>query len=97
MTEKQLQAAVIELAGYLKWKTYHTYDSRRSAAGFPDLVLVRDRILFVELKTAKGKLSAYQQAWIDDLDRVAVEGSEVVVYVWRPVHWTNGEIEEVLT
>ena len=36
-TEKGFQAAVVELARLRGWLVYHTYDSRRSAKGFPDL------------------------------------------------------------
>jgi hypothetical protein len=39
MTEAQFQAQVVQLAGLLGWSWYHTHDSRRSPAGFPDLVL----------------------------------------------------------
>ena len=39
VTEKAFQTAVVELAELCGWKVYHTYDSRRSAPGFPDLVL----------------------------------------------------------
>ena len=88
MTEKELQDAVIELAGYRKWRTYHTYDSRRSAAGFPDLVCVRDEILYIELKSEIGKLSPYQQVWRD-----AIETAGGQYELWRPADWTNGVIE----
>ena len=49
-TEKQFQQSVVEVARTLKWRVYHTHDSRRSAAGFPDLVLTRGghRILLTE-------------------------------------------------
>ena len=67
MTEKELQAAVIELCKLFGWAYYHTYNSRRSVAGFPDLVLVRDRIIFVELKSEKGRLSEAQAVWADDI------------------------------
>ena len=92
MTEAQLQAAVIEAAQLFGWRIYHTFDSRRSNAGFPDLVLVRPpEMLFVELKSEKGRVRPEQKAWIDDL--IAV-GNEVLV--WRPVDWTNGMITRTL-
>jgi hypothetical protein len=92
LTERELQNAVIELAGYLGWRTYHTHDSRRSNPGFPDLVLVRDRLIFAELKSAKGRLSPAQQFWLADLEHDA--GQEV--YVWRPSDWLDGTIEQIL-
>lgn len=52
MTERQFQPQVVQLARLCGWLIYHTFDSRRSAAGFPDLCMVRgDRCLFVELKS----------------------------------------------
>ena len=41
MTEKQFMAQVVELAKLKGWLVYHTYDSRRSEPGFPDLCMVR--------------------------------------------------------
>ena len=81
-TEKQFQAGVIKLARSCKWQVYHTYDSRRSQAGFPDLVLVRDVCLFRELKTNSGKVSAAQKQWIETL---AAAGCDVAI--WRPDDW----------
>lgn len=92
MTERQLQDAVVECATLLGWRTYHVYDSRRSQPGFPDLVCVRGpRLLFVELKTAKGRLSPAQLQWLDDLTATAAE-----VFTWRPEQWANGAIEKAL-
>lgn len=80
-TEADLQATVVDAARACGWLVYHTYDSRRSAAGFPDLVLARHgELLFVELKSAKGKTSRDQDEWLDALRCVAGVG----VYVWRP-------------
>ena len=53
--ERELLAAVIDLARLRRWLCYHTHDSRHSAAGFPDLLLVRGRrLMAAELKTARG-------------------------------------------
>ena len=80
LTEKQWQQQVVSLARQTGWnRIYHTHDSRRSAHGFPDLVLVRDRVIFAELKTEKGKLSDAQQAWLDALRAAGAEA-----YIWRP-------------
>ena len=92
MTEKQLQAAVVRLAQIQQWKVYHTYDSRRSEPGFPDLVLARDdQLMFVELKSAKGKVTEAQEQWL----RALVKGG-AIADVWRPDDWHNGTIERVL-
>ena len=65
-------------------------------AGFPDLVLVRDgRLLFVEAKSAKGKLSEAQQQWLNSLSGAAMgSNARIGVYEWRPSDWP--EIEQVL-
>lgn len=71
---------------------YHTHDSRHSAAGFPDLVLVgRGRLLFIEVKSATGKLTTPQLAWYAGLLDVGAEA-----YVWRPADWKSGTIERIL-
>lgn len=80
LPEKAWQEQIVELAGYYRWLLFHPYDSRRSAAGFPDLTLVRDgRLIFAELKTDNGRLSIPQKAWLEALRRTGAE-----VYVWRP-------------
>lgn len=93
LTEKQFQAQVLQLASLSGWRCYHTFDSRRSSPGFPDLVLVRPpRLLLVELKTDQGRLRPEQAAWLDVL-----AGCEDApeVHLWRPSSW--GEIEATLT
>lgn len=80
ITEKEWQAQVKELASLMGFRrAYHTFDSRRSASGFPDLVLVRERVIFLELKRMKGKLSETQREWLGALISAGAE-----VYVARP-------------
>ena len=87
-------AAICELADLRGWMTYHTYDSRRSTPGFPDLVAVRgSRLVFAELKAAKGRLRSAQRWWLDQLAQVP----GVQVHVWYPADWFNGQIDRVLT
>lgn len=98
MTENQLQQAVIDAAHLFGWKVHHVKPARtpdgkyltRIAAdpGFPDLVLARSgEVLFVELKSAVGRLRPAQKEWLDHLPDVKV---------WRPEDWNNGTIMEVL-
>lgn len=83
-------ATVTDYARLSGWLVYHTHDSRRSAAGFPDLVLVRAGVLiFAELKTAKGRLSFQQEEWLEVLRE-----THACVFLWRPADWP--EIERVL-
>ena len=81
MTEKDWAAQVAQLARQLGWKRYHTYRSERSEPGWPDEALVRDRLILLELKTEKGKLSDAQKDWIRRLIDANAE-----VYVARPRH-----------
>ena len=90
MREADLQQAIIDLAGMLGWLVYHTHDSRRSREGFPDLVLVRERVIWAELKSVTGVVSAAQKEWIDRLG-----GLDEEVYVWRPRDWP-GAIVDIL-
>lgn len=65
-------AVVIKYAQLRGWMHYHTHDSRRSAEGFPDLVLVRgDQLIFAELKSEKGKTTPAQDTWLMALENVA--------------------------
>ena len=86
ISERDFQRMVIDLADLTGWVLqYHTYDSRRSNPGFPDLVLVRPpRILFIELKAQKGVITPAQKLWKEALDKCP----GVESYIWRP---TDGD------
>ena len=77
--EKDFQDHLVQYAKNRGWQVYHTFDSRRCAPGFPDLVLVRDKILYRELKTEKGKLTPAQKTWGEML---VCAGADYAV--WRP-------------
>lgn len=81
-SEKVFMAAVMEEAKRHGWRVYHAHNSRKSAAGFPDLVLVRERVLWAELKADAGAVTADQANWIEDL---AAAGQDV--HIWRPADW----------
>ena len=94
MTEKQLQGAVVEYARLGGWLVCHTHDSRRSEPGYPDLCMVRDgRLVFAELKSAKGRTTTAQDDWLEALAEV---GGCAEVYLWRPDDWSSGRIERCL-
>ena len=78
-SERVFQNHVVRMARALGWKVYHTHDSRRSAPGFPDLCMVRERVVFAELKTNTGRVSSAQREWEDALRSAGAEH-----WVWRP-------------
>ena len=94
-TEKKFQAQVITHARAKGWLVAHFGAAQvrpgkhitpvvGDAAGFPDLVMVRDQTIFVELKTDAGQLGPLQKKW---LNRLKAAGA--VVYVWRPKNWAT--------
>ncbi len=89
MSEKQFQAEVERIAARCGWVSFHDRDSRRNDAGFPDLLLIRERIVWAELKSEHGKVSADQRRFLYGL---LAAGQEV--YIWRPADLD--EIERVL-
>ena len=78
-SEAEWQNHVISLASGFGWTIYHTHDSRRSNRGFPDLALVRERLVLCELKRQSGKPTFEQIAWLGLLRHAGEE-----VYLFRP-------------
>lgn len=103
-TEKEFLAQIIELAILTGWLVHHVFEqrqyARRTDKGFPDLVLVRPpRLLFVEAKSEKGKISPAQDEWLSKLRQCfhwheAIDSHIPETYVWRPSDWP--EIVRVL-
>jgi hypothetical protein len=98
ITERQLLDAVVAYARLRDWLAYHTFDSRRSEAGFPDVVLVRGgRLVFVELKVAGRRPRVEQQRYLERLRGVELEAAgAVAVHVWTEAEWRDGTVEAVL-
>lgn len=88
--QKLRDEMVIPLIKALGLHYYFTYDSRRSPEGFPDLVIWGRKIIFRELKTEKGRLTAKQEECLVSLTNV------VDVTVWNPSAWNAGIIEREL-
>lgn len=100
MTEKQLQASIVHAARALGWRDASTWRSLHSPKGWPDLVLARGlRLLIVELKAEKGRLTPEQETWLEwwrifgaavarELRKPRAtdprETPRIEVYVWRP-------------
>ena len=102
MSEKDLQRGVIEMAHLYNWMVFHPLPAQNSRGdwrtfvqgdkGYPDLTLVSEAgLLFVELKSAKGRLSPEQKQWIAKL------GLHADVVVWKPQEWQDGTIEAYLS
>ncbi|MBL7487144.1 VRR-NUC domain-containing protein [Frankia sp. AgW1.1] len=88
-SEADWQSWVVDAATHLGWRRFHDFDARRNPAGYPDLMLTRNRIIFAELKTEIGRL---RPAQVEVLDALRKAGGEV--HVWRPRH--RAEVLEVL-
>lgn len=93
--EGEFQKSVLELAQYLQYELrYHNPDSRRSQAGFPDLVLgslSRRRVLFRELKTATGRVRPAQVICLKIMTLAGLDAD-----VWRPEDLRSGRIQREL-
>ena len=93
MSERELENAIRRILADLPqvlW--YHTRDSRRSPSGFPDLVCVGPGfVIYRELKTARGRVSAAQRRWLDALRDTGASAG-----VWRPSDLLSGTIAREL-
>lgn len=86
MNENEWQAKVVEFARWNGWHVFHPYYSRRSEPGWPDLSMIRDgHLVFAELKTRTGRVTAAQHRVLSLLDECA----DVEVYLWRPMDWPD--------
>jgi hypothetical protein len=92
LTEKAFQQQVVDLCNWAGLFVYHTYDSRRSVSGWPDLVIVGpDGILYRELKTEVGKLAEDQKRVLGLLRAAGADTS-----VWRPSDMAMGIVKAEL-
>lgn len=66
VSEKAFMGHVIEMAEAYGWTVWHDHDSRRNAAGFPDLVCMHPAygIVWIELKTETGYVRKGQREFI---------------------------------
>lgn len=97
----QLQKAIIDLGRQLGWRVAHfpPVQTERGwrvpvgadGKGWPDLVLVRDRVLVMEVKGDGDYLKPEQELWLDAFRLAACE-----VFVATPTLWRDGTIEEAL-
>lgn len=92
-TEKIFTQQVRQAAEGYGWRVYHFHDSRLAlkdgtlvgdsgAKGFPDMVLIREVVLYRELKRVTGTLD---RAQVDCM--VALVNAHESAEVWRPSDW----------
>ncbi len=102
MSERELQDAVIDLARLLGYRVAHFRPAQTSRGnwitamsgdtGYPDLTIAgRGRVIFAELKSKSGRISAQQLAWHDALVDAGQE-----FHCWFPSDWLDGTVERVL-
>jgi hypothetical protein len=103
MTEAELQDNIVTLAHLFGWKAAHFRPARTSQGwrtpvgydgkGWPDLVLVRERVVYVEVKgsSASARLTPEQIAWREWLSDAGAEW-----HLWTPADWTESTVEAVL-
>ena len=86
--EAEFQRKVTDLCDYLHLKWHHETDSRRSKKGFPDLLIAGPGgVLFVELRSEKGRITPEQREWLDQLHRAGAN-----VHVWRPSNFNEATV-----
>lgn len=98
------EKTVVEYARLNGWLVHHSGKVKTKTGwltpiggdkGYPDLTLVRDRsIIFVELKTGKGRLTRMQDKWLMALKRATKDINNIGVHVWYPEDWP--EIQKLL-
>lgn len=92
MSELELDKEVRRLLKSYGLYGYHTHDSRRSAPGFPDWVIVGSRVLYRELKAEYGKMSSEQTTV-----RYLLIAAGADWDVWRPSDLTSGRVARELS
>lgn len=88
-SEKQWQSEVVEILQRFGWKVYHTFDSRRSEKGFPDIFAIHVKsgdVMAIELKRQIENPTPEQEEW-----GALFEHAQIDWYVWRP-----SDIDEVI-
>jgi len=90
ISEKDWAQTVVEYAELMGWLVYRTWNSLHSPAGYPDLTLVRERVVWAELKSGDGIVTTAQWDWHYALKQAGQEA-----YIWRPADWEYG-VQRVL-
>ncbi len=110
VSERSWQAQVEQTLALCGFELiYHTHDSRRSQAGFPDIVAIRHdprgrTLAVLELKRETGRTTEDQGRWLVAWDAIATyvthrsSGVRMIVGVFRPSDasrlWDLLQVEE---
>lgn len=98
LTEPELRQKIMDLARSKKLLVHYCGNSRscaQSDAGLPDLIIAGPSgMVMAELKTAQGLTTPAQDNWLWHLKAPA--SPKLSVYVWRPEHLQDGQIETAL-
>lgn len=78
--EGEFQQQLLDLARTLGWRCYHTWDSRHSEGGFPDIIAIRGpTLLALEIKGAKARPPPPEQVgWIGAFKQVRFVSADFV-------------------
>lgn len=102
MSGKALQGAIIDLAHTKGWKIAHFHNVTNARGftmtpvaadgkGFPDLILVRERLIAAEIKGTGDTIREDQVKWAEWLAAAGVP-----CYLWTVKVWRSGEVERIL-
>lgn len=91
LLERDIKAQVRQYLALKGWAVFNILQTFGCHKGISDLICIRNgRVVFVELKTARGRLSEHQMRFRQE---IAEHGGEYVV--WRSVEdvlqWEKGE------
>lgn len=82
MKEQRFQSAVEAKARQLGWYPWHCHDPMRSGAGFPDLVLFKERTIWAELKVYYDNGRANRLSGVQETFHSMLKDAGQEVYVW---------------
>lgn len=91
MPESELQEAVIARMEVRGIRTWHDMDARRDRPGLPDLIAVGKEVLWIELKSQRGRLRTEQEAFMTDLLNAGQH-----VLLWRPENLYDGAVDRAI-
>ena len=95
VSERDFERAVIQLAKLHGWLVHVERPAQTNKgwrtpiqgdSGWVDLILVRERVLFRELKTDRGRVTPQQQEWLERLQAAGADAG-----IWRPSDWPDIE------